>query len=136
MGEHHNLIIPALRAAEDISVQRLRITASRNFYTVRIRLPDLLGTRARAEGNYRKIMKPYKQVQLLILDEWLLFPLKESEARDLLEIVEARYKKASPSSAPSSTSAAGIKLGDPVLLTPSASIVHTPTPSSLAARIP
>jgi len=34
-------------------------------------------------------------VKLLILDEWLLFPLKESEARDLLEIVESRYKKAS-----------------------------------------
>jgi len=31
----------------------------------------------------------------LILDEWLLFPLKESEARDLLEIIESRYKKAS-----------------------------------------
>ncbi|MBV1735236.1 MAG: ATP-binding protein, partial [Candidatus Desulforudis sp.] len=41
------------------------------------------------------IIKQYKQVKLLILDEWLLFPLKESEARDLLEIVEARHKKAS-----------------------------------------
>ena len=29
------------------------------------------------------------------MDEWLLYPLKESEARDLLEIVEARHKKAS-----------------------------------------
>lgn len=47
------------------------------------------------EGSYRKIIKQYKHVKLLILDEWLLFPLKESEARDLLEIVEARYKKAS-----------------------------------------
>ena len=33
--------------------------------------------------------------KLLILDEYLLFPLKESEARDLLEIVEARHKVAS-----------------------------------------
>ena len=32
---------------------------------------------------------------LLILDEWLLYPLKETEARDLLEIAEARYRKAS-----------------------------------------
>ena len=31
----------------------------------------------------------------MILDEWLLFGLKEIEARDLLEIVEARYKRAS-----------------------------------------
>ena len=43
----------------------------------------------------RKVIKQYKQVKLLILDEWLLFPLKESEARYLLEIVESRYKKAS-----------------------------------------
>ena len=37
----------------------------------------------------------YKKPALLILDEWLLYQLKESEARDLLEIAEARYKKGS-----------------------------------------
>jgi hypothetical protein len=31
----------------------------------------------------------------LILDEWLLYPLKETEARDLLEIAEARYNGSS-----------------------------------------
>jgi DNA replication protein DnaC len=74
------------------------MAASRNFYSVKyVRLPDLLSefAIARGEGSYRKVIKQYKQVKLLILDEWLLFPLKESEARDLLEIVEARHKKAS-----------------------------------------
>jgi DNA replication protein DnaC len=74
------------------------MTASRNFYTVRyVRLPDLLAELAisRGDGTYRKVIKQYKQVRLLILDEWLLFPLKESEARDLLEIVEARHKRSS-----------------------------------------
>jgi DNA replication protein DnaC len=74
------------------------MTASRNFYTARyIRLPDLLGELAiaRAEGNYRKIIKNYNQVKLLIIDEWMLYPIKETEARDLLEIAESRYKKAS-----------------------------------------
>jgi DNA replication protein DnaC len=74
------------------------ITASRNFHTVRyVRLPELLAelSVARAEGTYRKAIKQYKQVHLLILDEWLLYPLKEAEARDLLEIAEGRYKKAS-----------------------------------------
>lgn len=37
-------------------------------------------------------MSQYKKVKLLILDEWLLVPLNNSEARDLLEIVEARHK--------------------------------------------
>ena len=36
-----------------------------------------------------------KDVKLLILDEWLLYPLKEAEARDVLELVEARNKVAS-----------------------------------------
>ena len=72
--------------------------ASRNFYTAKyIRLPDLLGELAiaRAEGTYRKVIKSYNQVKLLIIDEWLLYPIKETEARDLLEIAEARYKRAS-----------------------------------------
>jgi len=74
------------------------MAASRNFYTVKyVRVPDLLTELAiaRGDGTYRKIMTKYKQVKLLILDEWLLFPPKENEARDLLEIVESRYKKAS-----------------------------------------
>ena len=50
---------------------------------------------ARAEGTYLKVIRQYKQVKLLILDEWLLYPLKSIEARDLLEITESRYKKAS-----------------------------------------
>jgi DNA replication protein DnaC len=72
--------------------------ASRNFYTAKyIRLPDLLGELAiaRAEGAYRKVIKSYNQTKLLIIDEWLLYPIKETEARDLLEIAESRYKRAS-----------------------------------------
>lgn len=95
---HNVIILGATGSGKTFVSNALGMTANRNFYTVRyVRLPDLLAdlTIARAEGNYRKIMKDYKQVKLLILDEWLLYPLKESEARDLLEIAESRYKKAS-----------------------------------------
>jgi len=74
------------------------IAACRNFMTVRyIRLPELLAELAvaRAEGTYSKVIVGYKKVKLLILDEWLLYPLKDIEARDLLEIAESRHKKAS-----------------------------------------
>jgi len=50
---------------------------------------------ARAEGTYRKAMAMLAKVQLLIIDEWLLYDLKDTEARDLLEITESRCKKAS-----------------------------------------
>jgi DNA replication protein DnaC len=76
----------------------LGIAASRNFFTVRYsRLPDLFSglALARADGSYRKMLKQYTQVKLLILDEWLLFNLKETEARGLLEIIEGRHNQGS-----------------------------------------
>lgn len=96
--ECHNIIIlGATGSGKTYISNAFGMTASRNFYTVKyVRIPDLLGELAvaRGEGTYRRVIKQYKQVKLLILDEWLLFPPKESEARDLLEIVEARHKKA------------------------------------------
>jgi DNA replication protein DnaC len=60
--------------------------------TAYVRLPELLNELAvaRAESTFRETLSRYKKVRLLILDEWLLYPLKIGEARDLLEIVEAR----------------------------------------------
>ncbi len=74
------------------------IAACRNYYTAKyVRLPDLLDELnvARGEGIFKKVMKQYKNTSLLILDEWLLTPLKGNEARDLLEIVEARHQVSS-----------------------------------------
>lgn len=97
--ERYNLIIlGASGGGKSWLANAFGMTACRNFYTVKyVRLPDLLGelAMARADGTYLKIMKLYKQVQLLIIDEWLLYPLKESESRDLLEVTERRHKKTS-----------------------------------------
>jgi DNA replication protein DnaC len=97
--EYHNVVIlGATGAGKTYLACALGMAANRNFYTVKyLRLPDLLVELAvaRGDGTYRTVMKHYKTVKLLILDEWLLFPLKETEARDLLEIVEARNRKAS-----------------------------------------
>lgn len=74
------------------------MAANRIFYSVRyIRLPDLLVeiSVAQANGTYRDYMKKLRKEKLLILDEWLLYPLKAAEARDVLELVEARNKVAS-----------------------------------------
>lgn len=74
------------------------ISACKDFLPVKyIRLPDLLNELAvaRGEGVYKKVIKTYKKVPLLILDEWLLLTLNEREARELLEIVEARHQQGS-----------------------------------------
>lgn len=97
--EKHNLIILGASGAGKTYLScAFGNAACRNFYTVKyIRLPDLLNELAvaRGEGIYKKVMKHYKSVSLLILDEWLMIPLSGTEARDLLEIVEARHKRGS-----------------------------------------
>ncbi|HEY8909122.1 MAG TPA: IS21-like element helper ATPase IstB [Desulfosporosinus sp.] len=97
--EHHNLIIMGASGSGKTYLScALGIAACRNFYTAKyIRLPDLLDELAvaRGEGIFKKVMSQYKKVKLLILDEWLLLPLNNTEARDLLEIVEARHKNSS-----------------------------------------
>lgn len=94
--EAHNIIILGATGAGKTYVSNaLGVAACRRFYSTKyIRLPDLLNefAVARGEGNIREVMKKYKKVKLLILDDWLLIPLTESESRDLLEIIEARHK--------------------------------------------
>ena len=97
--EKHNIIIKGASGnGKTYLACAFGVTACRQFYKVRyIRLPDLLDelSVAMGEGIYRKVIKKYTKVDLLILDEWLLTPLKETESRDLLEIVESRYQVAS-----------------------------------------
>lgn len=96
--KHNIIILGASGAGKTYLSCAFGIAACRNFYTVKyIRLPDLLNELAiaRGEGIYKKVMNHYKKVSLLILDEWLLVPLTQTEARDLLEIIEARHKKGS-----------------------------------------
>jgi len=99
VNEHHNIILlGATGSGKTYLGCAFGNKAANDFYSVRyVRLPELLAelAMARAEGKYSKVLARYKQVKLLILDEWLLYPLKEAEARDVLEIAESRYKKAS-----------------------------------------
>ena len=97
--EKHNIIILGASGSGKTYLScAFGIAACRNFYTVKyVRLPDLLNEMAvaRGEGIYQKVRNHYQKVSLLIIDEWLLLPLTISEARDVLEIVEARHKRAS-----------------------------------------
>lgn len=99
IGERHNIIIlGATGAGKTYLGCALGMAACRHFYSVKyIRLPDLFDelSVARGEGVFQKIMQCYKKIDLLILDEWLLSPLSDSESRDLLEIVEARHGRCS-----------------------------------------
>jgi len=97
--EKHNIVIlGATGAGKSYLGCAFGVAACRNFYAVKyLRLPELLNDLAvaRGEGTYKQLIKEYKKISLLVLDEWLLSPLSTAEARDLLEIVEARHKRAS-----------------------------------------
>ena len=99
VSERHNiLLLGATGSGKTYLACALGMSAIRNFLAVKyIRLPELLTELAiaRNNGTYRKVILQYKKPALLIIDEWLLYPLKETEARDILEIAEARYKRAS-----------------------------------------
>jgi DNA replication protein DnaC len=118
--ERHNIIIMGATGNGKTYISNAFGTAAnRNFYTVKyVRLPEMLGELAiaRAEGRFAKAVKVYKTVKLLILDEWLLFPVTDTDARDILEIINARHKRASTifcSQFP--TEAWHEKLNDPVV---------------------
>jgi DNA replication protein DnaC len=46
---------------------------------------------ARADGSYPRLLEKLARTQLLVLDDYGLSPLTDSERRDLLEVLEDRY---------------------------------------------
>jgi DNA replication protein DnaC len=72
--------------------------ACRNYLKVKyIRLPELLNDLviSKGEGNYKRMIKSYQKLDLLILDEWLLKTLSTDQAMELFEIIEARTRHGS-----------------------------------------
>ena len=93
---HHVIMEGASGNGKTYIACALGNAACRRMKTVRyIRMPELLDELniARSNGSLKKLMKTYKKVELLILDEWLIRPLTPQEAYNLLEIVEARCKR-------------------------------------------
>jgi len=99
IAEKRNLLIMAATGGGKTYLAcAFGMAACRNYCTVKyIRLPELLAELALSKINstYKSLLKKFKQVNLLILDDWLIYPLKDTEAHDVLEIVESRYKKGS-----------------------------------------
>lgn len=61
------------------------------------RLPALMQDLelARHDGRHKKVMKSIAKAELLVLDDWGIAPMSPEQLRDLLEIIDERYQKAS-----------------------------------------
>jgi DNA replication protein DnaC len=65
----------------------------RGYRALRVRVPRLLGDLAiaRADGSYGATLSRLAKLDVLVLDDLLIAPLKDTERRDLLEVLEDRY---------------------------------------------
>lgn len=61
------------------------------------RVPRLLNEMAiaHADGSFAQILARLSKLDLLVLDDFLIGPIKDQERRDLVEILEDRYGKSS-----------------------------------------
>ncbi len=62
-----------------------------------IRLPKRFQTMdiAKVDGSYAKLLEQIAKIPLLLLDDWGVTPMTDSNRRDFLELVDDRYQHAS-----------------------------------------
>ena len=96
--EHHIIFKGASGNGKTYFACALGEAACRKHLSVRyIRMPELLDELcyAKANNEFKKVVKACQKVDLLILDEWLIRCLTPEESYNLFEIIEARTKHGS-----------------------------------------
>lgn len=93
-----NIIITGASGAGKTWISNaLGVAACNAFYTVRYtRLPELLDElTVYKDEDWLKQRKKYIKCDLLIIDDWLLEKVKVNEAREIMEVIEARDRTGS-----------------------------------------
>lgn len=93
--EHHNVVITGATGtgktflACALAQQACR-KGYRALYRRASRLFEELGL-ARADGSYSRLLGKLARMDVLVIDDWGLTPVRDPERSDLLEIMEDRY---------------------------------------------
>lgn len=90
------IIVGPTGAGKSYLAQALGQAACRRLLSTRyIQLPDLLDELrlAKAKGleTFHRLRKQFVKYDLLIIDEWLLFPITEEETQLLLSLIDRRH---------------------------------------------
>ena len=95
----HNLVIigPTGIGKSYLSCAFVERACRRGYSATYVRLPRLLHELAvaRGDGSYTRLLSRLSRLDLLAIDDWLLAPLRDSERRDLIEVIEDRSERAS-----------------------------------------
>jgi DNA replication protein DnaC len=99
VAEHHNLLITGATGIGKsfLACAFVERACRRGFAGYYVRAPRLLHELAvaRGDGSYARLLMKLAKLDLLAIDDWLLHPLKESERRDLMEVIEDRAERGS-----------------------------------------
>jgi len=90
------ILVGPTGAGKSYLAQALGQSACRRFLSTRyVQLPDLLDelktAREKSLESFHRLRKQLAAVNLLIIDEWLMFPINEKEAQLLLWIIDRRH---------------------------------------------
>ncbi|MCC6650826.1 MAG: ATP-binding protein [Candidatus Eisenbacteria bacterium] len=93
--EHHNVAItgPTGTGKTFIACALAHQACRSGFRALYRRLPRLFEelTLAHADGTYTRLLARLARIDVLVIDDWGLAPLRDQDRRDLLEIFEDRY---------------------------------------------
>jgi DNA replication protein DnaC len=78
---------------EDTTAARTSAATRDGFTALYFRAPRLFRdlSVARADGSFGKLLDRFARIDVLIVDDWAMAPLADSERRDFLEICDDRY---------------------------------------------
>ncbi len=93
--EHHNVVITGSTGTGKtfIACALAHHACRSGFRALYRRLPRLFEelTLAHADGSYTRLLARLARIDVLVIDDWGLAPLRDQDRRDLLEIFEDRY---------------------------------------------